>query len=697
MRIILRRAGLSFLAWVLLGGLVSNCTKMTTADDVEVLSPGTLSWKQIGPKGGFIAAVQFQPNKTGVVWASADDGSGIYKSTDFGASWNLVNVGSQNQSTYSLRFDPNDPNKIFAPNHFGRGMLMSTDSGETWTASQAGLPLVGNNDQLLYDLAIDPTDSKIIFAATDSGLFKSINGGISFTAITVSFPGVQKYRSVAFRQDGILFVGTSDGVMGFTPDKGSTWTPLLSTPNGVSVDFLVFSSSSLYVGFKSAAIFRLDKNTFAGGLINNPSLAGSILNSNKIVFAVKSGATPTNDVLYVGTSGQSTFASSRYGLFKSTNSGASWSQPMLGMEGNYIMSVAVDPNNVDRVVVGSTNGNGVHYTLTGGDSWIQANNSIYGTTSLGLAQDPNDPKTILSSTTACGGFSANYKTTDGGETWTKFADPVADDGVFAFDIDPSNSKNVLAASCTKGVLRSTNGTSGPWLQVAASTAYVDRIHREHANSAKMYLVVPGGAVDKSLYYSSNGGVSFVPRTGTIAWAIDSHPSRAGEILIATGDDVYVSLDSGVTKTSLGLSSFAASEGGFNSVTFNQNNPSEVVVGGGKGGIFKTTKYANSGVGVSWSKLSTPIVSAGIRDVVVTTRGGRTIYYAVTFGGQTSFAANSTIGAFRSLDAGLTWTTISTTMNPGTIFWRLVPDITSPTTTFLAGMWAPGLFKLVDTE
>ena len=137
-------------------------------------------------------------------------------------------------------------------------------------------------------------------------------------------------RSIGIRPDGILFIGKADGCLGYTGDNGSTWTQLLP-PNGNSLDVILFSSSSLYIGYRNAAIYRLDKLTFAGGFINDPAQPNSIQNSNRLAMALISGVAAASDLVYVGTSGYSTFGSNQYGLFKSTNGGTNWTQPMTGM------------------------------------------------------------------------------------------------------------------------------------------------------------------------------------------------------------------------------------------------------------------------------------------------------------------------------------------------------------------------------
>ncbi|HEX4924564.1 MAG TPA: hypothetical protein VFV50_10775, partial [Bdellovibrionales bacterium] len=481
-------------------------------------------------------------------------------------------------------------------------------------------------------------------------------------------------------------------------------TEVFNSASGIRIDAIAFTTNWLYIAYTTGDIYRLHPATFAGGLINDTSVGTSIVNKNNLRLFVKSGATNATDLVLVGTSGNSTVAATRYGLFKSTDSGASFTQIMNGMSGNFIFSIAVDPSDANRMLVGSGNGRGVYRSTDGGASWTAASNNIYSNASTGLTQNPSQASHLLISSSAGGGFGTNFESFDGGATWARFDDPTTDDGVFSFDIDPSNASNILAGTMTKGVWRSTNGSSGPWTQIfvpaAAAVApikYIYRLIRDKVTSSKVYAVVPTGAAGNSLFYSSDSGQSFTARAGVVAWAIAPHPYMGGAAVGVNGADAFVTTDSFATTSSLGLAGYAAAEGGFSSVAVNPTNSAEVIVGGSSGGFYKTTNFDTSAAGITWTKMTSPATAIQLVDVAIANRGGRSVYYAVTFGGQTSFAANSTVGFFRSLDGGSTWTSITTGAWPCTIGWRLLADVASPSTTFYAGLWSGGLLKLVDYD
>jgi hypothetical protein len=677
------------------GGHKSDAKNDADISRVDSPTAPVTAWEQIGPAGGFVPEIAFQPGSAGVVWASGDDACGLYKSTDGGTSWAEVATGVQNESTYSLRVDPTNAMNIYAPNHFGRGMLRSTDGGATWIAAQAGLPDTGSDTQEINDLLIWPAHPDHLFAATPGGLYVSTDSGATFALASNKPPGATDIRSLAYRpSDNVLFLGTINGDFDYSGD-GVTWTEGFAG-SGSPLVKLVFSTTSLYFGYQNGTIERDDDELTQPSLtmLNDAAAAGAAFeNVNRLSLVVTSGASAAGDTVYVGTMGNATISSTQWGLFKSTNGGSSWTQSMDGMTGNAIMSIAVDPASSSNVVIGSGSGLGICRSTDAAASWTCTATGIYATTSLGMAQSSSMPSHLLASTTADGGFSRDYESMDGGATWTGFFDPppIVDNGISAFDIDPTADSHILAGTFSLGIMATTTGTSGTWSKVADTGGNrVDRFVRDIASPTIVYAVAP-----PSLLVSTTSGTSFAPVTQT-AVSVAAHPTHAGEAIAVTTDDAYATTDSFTSSQSLGLGGSATAEGGLLAVAFDPANPSTVLVAGALGGLYLTTTYAPNGAGTTWTKLSSPVVAAGIRDVVIADRGGGRVFYVATSKGDTGVLPTSTQGVFRSLDGGQTWTAISASMFPGSNVWRLVPEATAPTTRLLAGMWAGGLFELTDT-
>jgi len=73
----------------------------------------------------------------------------------------------------ALAVDPSSPQTLYAGTD--KGVYKSANGGESWTKINAGL-----TDTYIYSLAIDPSNPQTIYAGTLlGGVFKSANGGES--------------------------------------------------------------------------------------------------------------------------------------------------------------------------------------------------------------------------------------------------------------------------------------------------------------------------------------------------------------------------------------------------------------------------------------------------------------------------------------------------------------------------------------
>ena len=122
---------------------------------------------------------------------------GIFRTTDGGKTWTKVLSKDQNTGGIDVVFDPNNPNTLFAalwqmrrqPWFFssggpGSGLYRSTDGGTTWQQLQGnGLPegILGR-----IGVSVSGADSNRVYAiieAKEGGIFRSEDGGNNWTKI----------------------------------------------------------------------------------------------------------------------------------------------------------------------------------------------------------------------------------------------------------------------------------------------------------------------------------------------------------------------------------------------------------------------------------------------------------------------------------------------------------------------------------
>lgn len=126
----------------------------------------------------------------GPLWSAGGE-RGIYKTTDGGATWNRILFVSENTGFNEVHIDPNNANILYATAHQRRrhewtyisggpesGLYKSTDFGATWAKIENGFP---KGDVGRIGLAVSPVNSDYVYAIVEEqGVFLSTNRGTSW-------------------------------------------------------------------------------------------------------------------------------------------------------------------------------------------------------------------------------------------------------------------------------------------------------------------------------------------------------------------------------------------------------------------------------------------------------------------------------------------------------------------------------------
>jgi photosystem II stability/assembly factor-like uncharacterized protein len=192
-----------------------------------------------------------------------------------------------------------------------QGLFLSTDKGDHWIPSSLSGPPV-------ISIAISPafaTDRTAFAASPAAGLYKSTDGGMTWTLVNVPAPSTQMAKvavSPNFANDHAVFVGVITGGIYKSTDAGSTWS-LLSGTNAIRAMDIKFSPNyaadrTLFVGTVQYGLMKS-----ANGGNTTAKVAGF---PDSFVTAVAISPNFAND--------RTIFAAGYHGLFKSTDGASTW-------------------------------------------------------------------------------------------------------------------------------------------------------------------------------------------------------------------------------------------------------------------------------------------------------------------------------------------------------------------------------------
>jgi photosystem II stability/assembly factor-like uncharacterized protein len=162
-------------------------------------------------------------------------GSGLYKSTDGGATWRQLTKGlptfEQGLGRIGFSVAPGDANRLYATvdaaPQFG-GLYRSDDAGESWRRMSDDGRLWGRGSDFA-EVKADPKDANVVYVANVS-TYKSTDGGANFTAWKGA-PGGDDYHTIWINPDNsqIVLLASDQGAV-ITVNGGRTWSSWYNQP-----------------------------------------------------------------------------------------------------------------------------------------------------------------------------------------------------------------------------------------------------------------------------------------------------------------------------------------------------------------------------------------------------------------------------------------------------------------------------------
>ncbi|HEX5475341.1 MAG TPA: hypothetical protein VFX12_11820 [Vicinamibacterales bacterium] len=166
-----------------------------------------------------LGCVTVDPHDSNIVWLGTGEnnnqrsvsfGDGVYKSTDAGKTWKRMGL-ENSEHIQKIVVDPRNSNVVYVTaigplwsSGGDRGLYKTTDGGQTWKAVLQISPDTG-----VTDMVMDPRKPDVIYAAAlqrrralgqligggpESAIYKTTNGGTTWTKLTKGLPTVDMGR-----------------------------------------------------------------------------------------------------------------------------------------------------------------------------------------------------------------------------------------------------------------------------------------------------------------------------------------------------------------------------------------------------------------------------------------------------------------------------------------------------------------------
>ena len=540
------------------GGLWKTTNGGTTwsvlNDNLAVLGVSDICISTADPNTIYIATGD---KDGGSVWSlgggqyNDNNSIGVMKSTDGGTTWNTTGLSfsvSSKRSVFRLLMDPVDNTVLYAATSVG--FFKTTNAGLSWNNLYSS--------QIFCDLEFKPGTSSTIYGSNKNGdIYRSVDGGLNWTSrLLTTFRRVEMAVSPANANYVYAVMQDNSNPLDESPvyksiDGGETFTRVFTSTTvsllGYDCDGSDVINSQASYDLTISADPTNANNVFVGGInVWKSTDGGSTWNINTHWSSTCSGTAttvhadqhylayqPVTNHLFLGNDG---------GLYKTTNTGASWLFIGNGIVNSQLYRIGVSQTVASEVIAGlQDNGTklfsgGIWDDVKGGDGmeciidYTNANIQ-YGTYVEGQIDrtsnhwassteiqplsagsgywvtpyiiDPTNSQTLYA------GYADVWKTTDSGENWTQISTMNTSYKLRSMAIAPSNTQVLYVADPSNIWKTSDGGTN--WSNITGglpvSTNDITYISVK-ADDPLTVWVTFGEYNASKVYQSVNGGTSW---------------------------------------------------------------------------------------------------------------------------------------------------------------------------------------------
>ncbi|MBC7909831.1 MAG: peptidoglycan-binding protein [Pyrinomonadaceae bacterium] len=324
------------------------------------------------------------------------------------------------------------------------------------------------------------------------------------------------------------------------------------------------------------------------------------------------------------------------GFFRTTDSGSTWREST-ELRGEAVHSLYQSEANQNMLLAGTSHG--LYRSLNSGESWTQLpTTGMINLNVESIAMDPRGTEVIYAGT-----WHRLFKSTNGGQTWRLVKEGMIDDSdVFAIDIDPRDPNHIIASACS-GIYESKDAGE-KWRKVQGIPSQSRRTRAILQHPSVPGIVFAG--TTEGFWRSTNGGDSWTLTTSKQLEinSISVHPRNPNTIYVGTNNyGVMVSQDGG--------KSFAQSNGGYSGRFVNSVMADRERAGRMYATTINTTTgggffFISSDGGATWQPSMRNMPNRLITHAILQDERDANVLYLGT-----------NLGLYRSADRGASWAPI----------------------------------------
>ncbi len=616
------------------------------------------SWTAMGPTGqittpillsggaGRVCCVRFDPSNSNIVYIGAP-GGGLWKSTNGGNGWTMWNTdGLGSLGISDVAVDPTNSQVIYigsgdadAGDTYGLGVLKSTDGGVTWNPT--GLSWTTSQGRTVSKILIDPTNTQIIHVATSNGIYRSTNGGTTFTLVSSAGPHDMEMKP---NDPSTIYAAVGASVYRST-NSGQSYSSIYSVSGAgrLALAVTLADSNYLYVlaDKSSDGSFQgFYRSTDGGNSFSAKSTSPNILGraSDGSDAGVGQGwydlcvaASPIHaDEVVIG----------GINIWRSTDGGTTWTinAQWQGSGAPYVHADIHDLIYLDSATVFTGNDGGIFRTQNNGGSWTDMSNGLEIGEMYRLGQSSTSGAWLFT------GLQDNGTDRLNGTIWTH---PLGGDGMECF-VDRTNNNTVYGEQYNGAFNRSTNGGSN-WTSIISGMSGTAGWVTPWMQDPVSVLTLWSGYQD--VFKSTNQGTSWTKMS-----SIGGNPIVGIDVCASNNQVIYAAYPSALYKSTNGGTSWSGITSGLPvssaQITYIKVNPKDantlwVTFSGYSSGnkVFVTTNG-----GTSWANLSTGIPNLPVNCIEFEKNSvTKTLYCGTDVG---VYYRDTTMSAWASFSQGL---------------------------------------------